>query len=231
MHVLDIGCGVGDVSMLVADAVGPSGAVVGVDREQRAIETARSRADKAGYRRLEFAVGSDQNIEHLRPFDAAIGRYVLIHQSDPTAMVRRVAAAVKPGGIVAFMEPALHVDVQQMPSVDLTRIMIESMAKLYPIALPSYNIAGRIVVCFQNAGLPEPRVLWESIVPRSDQLYYFEWLVASYIALLPHLERCGFVNSEVGNKSTLYDRILTASRRARAQMAGFPQVSAWAIRQ
>jgi hypothetical protein len=29
-------------------------------------------------------------------------------------MVRRVAAAVKLGGIVAFMEPALHVDVQQM---------------------------------------------------------------------------------------------------------------------
>jgi protein-L-isoaspartate O-methyltransferase len=35
MRVLDIGCGAGDVSMLVADAVGESGTVVGIDREQR----------------------------------------------------------------------------------------------------------------------------------------------------------------------------------------------------
>jgi cyclopropane fatty-acyl-phospholipid synthase-like methyltransferase len=33
MRVLDIGCGVGDVAMLVADAVGPAGKVVAVDRE------------------------------------------------------------------------------------------------------------------------------------------------------------------------------------------------------
>lgn len=38
MRVLDIGCGTGDVSMLLADAVGPSGKVVGIDREERAVE-------------------------------------------------------------------------------------------------------------------------------------------------------------------------------------------------
>src|SRR6266851_3545534 len=48
MRVLDIGCGVGDVSMLLADAVGPSGAVLGIDREQRAIEAARHRAASTG---------------------------------------------------------------------------------------------------------------------------------------------------------------------------------------
>ena len=37
MSVLEIGCGVGDVSMLLAESVGPSGVVLAIDRERRAI--------------------------------------------------------------------------------------------------------------------------------------------------------------------------------------------------
>jgi protein-L-isoaspartate O-methyltransferase len=50
MRVLEIGRGFGDVSMLRADTVGASGVVVAIDREQRAIETARARAARAGQR-------------------------------------------------------------------------------------------------------------------------------------------------------------------------------------
>jgi 2-polyprenyl-3-methyl-5-hydroxy-6-metoxy-1,4-benzoquinol methylase len=64
---------------------------------------------------LEFAVGTDKDIERYAPFDAAIGRYVLVHQPDPTTMVRRAAAAVKPGSVVAFLECAFHVDDHMMP--------------------------------------------------------------------------------------------------------------------
>jgi cyclopropane fatty-acyl-phospholipid synthase-like methyltransferase len=47
MRVLDLGCGPGDVAFLVAEAVGPSGSVVGVDREERSISRggARRRRD------------------------------------------------------------------------------------------------------------------------------------------------------------------------------------------
>ena len=109
MRVLEIGCGVGDVSMLLADAVGESGSVVAVDREPRAIDTAKGRAAKAGYKQIEFVLSPAEHLPELAPFDAAFGRYVLVHQPDPALMVRRAAAAVKPGGVVAFHEPALHV--------------------------------------------------------------------------------------------------------------------------
>jgi ubiquinone/menaquinone biosynthesis C-methylase UbiE len=48
MRVLDVGCGVGDMSMLLAEAVGSSGHVVAFDREQRPVDVARERAHKAG---------------------------------------------------------------------------------------------------------------------------------------------------------------------------------------
>ena len=48
MYVLDIGCGVGDVSMLLAEAVGEAGSVVAFDREAHAVEMAQARALAAG---------------------------------------------------------------------------------------------------------------------------------------------------------------------------------------
>jgi ubiquinone/menaquinone biosynthesis C-methylase UbiE len=170
MRVLDVGCGVGDVSMLVADTVGTSGAVLGIDLEQRAIETARRRATAVGYRQIEFAVGTDEDMGRHAPFDAAIGRYVLVHQPDPTTMVRRAAAGVKPGGVVAFLECAFHVDDHMMPPVNLLRLASDSIHKMVRAALPSPDVAGRIIACFEDAGLPAPRVIWESIVSGSDPL-------------------------------------------------------------
>src|SRR5215470_16768012 len=92
MRVLDVGCGAGDVSMLLAEAVGPSGRVVAIDREARAIETTRSRAEAAGHRNIEALVATDDDIPIARPFDAAVGRYVLCHQRDPAAMIGRAAS-------------------------------------------------------------------------------------------------------------------------------------------
>jgi ubiquinone/menaquinone biosynthesis C-methylase UbiE len=59
MRVLEIGCGVCDVSMLLAEAVGDGGSVVAFDREPRAIEVGRARAVAAGYRQIEFVVAAD----------------------------------------------------------------------------------------------------------------------------------------------------------------------------
>ena len=47
-RVLDLGSGVGDVSMLVARIVGPSGEIVGVERDARSIARARVRVAEAG---------------------------------------------------------------------------------------------------------------------------------------------------------------------------------------
>ena len=42
MHVLDLGCGAGDVSFLAAELVGPTGSVVGVDLDPGVLAVARS---------------------------------------------------------------------------------------------------------------------------------------------------------------------------------------------
>jgi ubiquinone/menaquinone biosynthesis C-methylase UbiE len=147
--------------------LGPTGSVVGIDREERSVASARLRATEAGYSNVAFAVAGDESLPADAPFDAAIGRFVLIHQRDPAAMIRRAAAVVRPGGGVAFLEPAVHCDGHSLPELELVSAAAGSIKRLMLAALPSPDVAGRMIPCFIDAGLFEPKVLWESVVPGS----------------------------------------------------------------
>jgi ubiquinone/menaquinone biosynthesis C-methylase UbiE len=104
MHVLDVGCGVGDVSFLVSEIVGETGSVVGVDVDRAALKVAEGRWAASGIGNVEFRTGSIACTEFDREFDAAVGRCVLMFIDDPTAILRRLRGALRPGGIVAFQE-------------------------------------------------------------------------------------------------------------------------------
>jgi ubiquinone/menaquinone biosynthesis C-methylase UbiE len=99
MRVLDIGCGRGDVAFMAARLVGEHGQVVGVDREPGALAVARARALELELSRVAFVEGDFAAVppEH-GPFDAAVGRRVLMYQPDPVGSVRALARALRPPG-------------------------------------------------------------------------------------------------------------------------------------
>src|SRR5450432_1716672 len=84
-RVLDIGSGVGDVSMLLARLVGPTGTVVGVERDAKSIERARGRAATANLKNVSFAQSDVADFAGGTDFDAVIGRFVLQFLPDPAA--------------------------------------------------------------------------------------------------------------------------------------------------
>ena len=215
--------------MLLAEAIRPSGTVVGMDRERRATEIARDRAIRAGHRQIEFVVGTDEDLVSHPPYDAAIGRYVLIHQPDPALLVRRAANAVRSGGIVAFEEAAYHFGAQIMPAVDLWRHTFDSIVDFTREAFPNHDAAGRLTRYFEDAGLPAPNLFWESLIGGPLSIY-LRYGVVSYQVFLPLIERLGLVRSEVGDPKTLYDRLVAATAEARAQFVGAPEAGVWAIR-
>jgi SAM-dependent methyltransferase len=229
MRVLDIGCGVGDVSMLLAEAVGEGGSVVAFDREPRAVEVARARALATGYRQIEFVVAAHDTLPEQPAFDAAIGRYVLLHQADPVAMVRRAAAAVRRQGVVAFHEPAVGINAYTLPTVDLAGQSGRRLNAAFHGLLPQADVGSRLVACFEEAGLPTPHLIWESIAGGPDSPVW-RWLAMSYRCMLPHMVRLGLTPADAGDPDTLADRLVATVTAERTQIVFPPQARAWAIR-
>jgi SAM-dependent methyltransferase len=230
MRVLDIGCGVGDMSMLLAIAVGDTGSVVAFDREAAAIEVARTRALAAGHRQIEFLVGSDEALPDRPTFDAVVGRYVLHHQFDPGATVRRAAAAVRRGGVVAFHEPAGHIGGHTLPVIDLYVNLEHALSSVFDAMLPQRDVGGRLIACFEEAGLPTPHLIWESIAGGHGSPLW-RLLAMTYRSMLPHIAaNRGAGRGDVGDPSTLEDRLIAEATAVRAQIVSKPQSCAWAIR-
>jgi ubiquinone/menaquinone biosynthesis C-methylase UbiE len=103
-RALDIGCGTGQTTLALARAVGPQGAVLGVDISHPLLEVARRRAVKGGAANATF-VEADAQTEGFEPasFDAAFSRFGVMFFADPVAAFRNIRSALKPGGRLAFV--------------------------------------------------------------------------------------------------------------------------------
>ena len=104
MRVLDLGCGAGDVAFVAADLVGPEGYVIGVNRAPEALGRARLRAEQRGLRQVEFVEGDIHDPGPGGPFDAIVGRLILMYVPDPAAVLRRQATVLRAGGLVVPIE-------------------------------------------------------------------------------------------------------------------------------
>ena len=107
MRVLDLGCGMGDVAMIAARLVGPSGRVVAVDRDDIVLAHASRRAKGVGFENIVFVHSDVADLPPSEPFDAAVGRFILAFVSDPVAVLKALYALVRSGGVLAFQEVSL----------------------------------------------------------------------------------------------------------------------------
>lgn len=103
--ILDLGCGPGTITCDLAERVGETGRVVGVDFASDAVDTARQTARERGRGNVTFAVGDLYQLD-LEPasFDVVHAHQVLQHVPDPVAALREMAAYVKPGGLIAVRD-------------------------------------------------------------------------------------------------------------------------------
>ncbi len=103
MRVADIGCGGGEISLLLSRLVGQTGQVIGFDHDPQSLSVAKQRATAEGYSNITF-VQRDLTQDTLGSdiFDAIVGRRVLTYLPDPSAVMRRRVNSLSSGGIVVF---------------------------------------------------------------------------------------------------------------------------------
>jgi SAM-dependent methyltransferase len=205
MRVLDVGSGAGDVALLAAEMVGPRGAVVGIDHNPAVLATARARA--AGYPNVAFIEG-DLNAPPMDgPFDAVVGRLVLVYQPDPAATLRALARLVRPGGVIAFQELNFAaISLAQSPPILLWEQVWGWMRETIRRAGIDEEIGYHLHRHFRAAGLPAPRM------HAASSIGGVEWGGHVYAAetlrsMLPLAERFGVATADEVAIDTLAERL------------------------
>jgi len=97
-RVLDVGCGFGDSTRLIAQRVGAQGEAVGVDCAENFIKAARDETREAGIANATYFVADVQTDDLRGPYDFAFSRFGTMFFMMPGAAMRNIRKALKPGG-------------------------------------------------------------------------------------------------------------------------------------
>jgi ubiquinone/menaquinone biosynthesis C-methylase UbiE len=99
---VDIGCGPGGITALLGARVGPTGRVIGLDRNAGFLEHAR----KGAAPNVEFRLGDAYSADlPAATFDLVHMRFVASTAGEPERLIAEAMRLTRPGGIVALQEP------------------------------------------------------------------------------------------------------------------------------
>lgn len=103
--VLDLGCGPGYTSLVLANVVGPQGRVIARDVSPHFIGALESEIERLSLEGVEPSLGTveefDLPAEHL---DAAYARWLLCWLPDPGAVLESITRSLKPGGCILLQD-------------------------------------------------------------------------------------------------------------------------------
>jgi SAM-dependent methyltransferase len=226
MRVLDVGCGVGDVSLLAAELVGPSGAVLGVDRSKEAVGVARHRAATAEQRWVRFCSTELEAFVAEEKFDAIIGRLILMYQPNPAETLRRLCRHLRPPGIVAFQEGVLPL-MRSNPDGKHFHQCVDWVIETFARAGFEIDMGSKLFTTFLNAGLPAPEMIVAGRVEGGSHSPVYDWLAATLRSLLPIAERLGVVTAAEVEIETLAERMRQEALHHTACLMPPPLIGAW----
>lgn len=104
MRLLDCGCGVGSITLDLAEIVAPA-ETVGIDLDDRQLELARAAAAARGLGNARFAVGSVYELPFAEAsFDVVLAHALLCHLSEPLRALKEMRRVLAPGGLAAVSD-------------------------------------------------------------------------------------------------------------------------------
>lgn len=205
MRVLDLGCGVGDVSLIAADLVGPEGAVVGIDIAEGATTIATRRAQAANKPHVRFEVANIEAYAGYGDFDAVVGRFIVVHLPKPEEVLRRVVGSMKKGAILQFAELDFTTAHATAPAPFTTRLL-GLVTELYRRVGREPDSGTRLYSLFRALDL-DVELFGYTRVGRGREQAGHVFLAESVKSLLPIMEKVGLATAAELDPPTLVDRI------------------------
>lgn len=178
MRLLDVGCGPGTITLDLAEAVGPTGEVVGVENVDGPLLQARRHAAERGDTRTRFEFADVTTLPYAdASFDVVHAHQVLQHLTNPVGALREMARVTRPGGVVAVRD----VDYASMvwhPATDGMTRWLELYRRLARLGHAEPD-AGRHLVAWAHAAgltrLTPSASLWTYATPEQCAWWGAAW--------------------------------------------------------
>jgi SAM-dependent methyltransferase len=228
MRVLDLGTGIGDVALLAAELVGPRGSVLGVDRSPEVLAVAEYRRARRGLAQVHFQEGDVTTFRAEGPFDAVVGRLILLHLADPLAAVRHHAAALAPGGRWV----ALDYDCEAMRAEPPTPLVTRAVGWIlggFRFGRADPAIGARLGSLLTAGGLAGVQTLGLQEYLAPGDPYGPAALTAVVRALLPAIAGAGLATAREVAVDSLAERVAAELRKAGATLVPPTLACAWGV--
>jgi SAM-dependent methyltransferase len=215
-------------TFLAAELVGSTGSVIGTDKVQTAVALAHARMSSKGLRNVAFRKGDPTEMIFERPFDAIVGRMILMHCGDPPAMLRKLAAQVQPSGIMVFVEPAWSF-ARSLPLVPLYERCCQWIVQAFRTAGVETEMGIKLHSAFVAAGLPGPSMQMYPII--GGPAAALDWLrgIAGIVnTMQSEIIRLGLATAEEVDSTTLMGRLQAEAAATDSVIVGPGVVGAWA---
>lgn len=227
MRVLDVGSGTGDVSFLARDLVGSNGFVLGVDRSPAAVERARRKAIQWNiHGNVAFEVGDPASMHFDGPFDAIIGRFVLMYQDDPAASLRKMLRNLREDGLVAFQELD-STACRSWPAVPSFDTAAQWLAEALRGSGARPDLGLEMHSLFLDSRLPSPKMRMDAIVSGQEDSSVYKLLAEAVRSLVPTLEKLNIASTAQVQIDSLADRMREEVAAKRGVAISYGLVGAW----
>ncbi|WP_243061084.1 methyltransferase domain-containing protein [Nocardioides sp. SR21] len=211
MRVLDLGTGIGDSAVILAELVGPSGSVVGLDNDPRMVATARARC--AGHTNVSFVDGDVTGAVGDGEYDAVVSRLLVLHLADPTSVLRRYLASVRPGGLLVTLDYDTRAAGAE-PAVPLVSELFGLVAAALRSAGADPTIGSRLQAIHADVGLDDIGALAITQYLPPDSPVGPGLLSGVVRSLAPRMVALGLATEAELDLGTLPDRISAALQRS-----------------
>lgn len=229
MSVLDIGSGLGDVSFIAAEIVGPGGRVVGVERDPAAVETARRRAAAGGHAEtVSFENAELAGFAPAETFDVLAGRFILQYLPEPAAVLSRLTRFVRPGGIVVMHDMDAGNPDASFPPCQIWNDCYALLSQLFLAHGIAPDFGRHLTRVFLDAGLPWPETESGAMTGGKPGSAVFTWLASAVQAVAPLLAEAGIELPEgIAIDDSLTSTLERAVLRSRSMVLGNTHYGAW----
>jgi ubiquinone/menaquinone biosynthesis C-methylase UbiE len=195
LRVLDIGCGVGELSMVAARLVGRRGSVTGIDIDEAALALAAQRAREQGFDHVSFAHSDIATYRTDASYDAVIGRHILIHTPQPQVVVGIAHSLLNPGGVAVFQEFDFSTVHRPYPAAPLCERVMEIFRAFFAQAAHG-NIGTQLFQLLIDAGFSPPECRVEYPMDGGADSPIYDWMTESFRSILPRAAALGLVRSD-----------------------------------